>query len=86
MKHLFVVNPVAGKLSGAEKFKVIEKTLAEFPGLIKEIAKFEIYLTKAPMDAIEKIRTEAESERNCGYTLRRRWDAQRMRKRRGRAA
>ncbi len=63
MKHLFIVNPVAGKLSGAEKCKLIRDGLRDFPEALKKEAEFEIYLTKAPMDAAEKIKAEGASGR-----------------------
>lgn len=57
MKHLFIVNPIAGgKDSTAE---VTEKVKAAFKNRSDE---YEIYVTKAPMDAAEKIRSEAASE------------------------
>ena len=59
MKHLFIVNPTAGgKDSTAE---VREKVERAFQGRGEE---YEIYVTKAPMDAPEKIKAEAASGRH----------------------
>ena len=54
MKHLFIVNPVAGASDKTEEVR--RKAEAAFRGREDE---FEIYVTKAPMDAPEKIRREA---------------------------
>jgi YegS/Rv2252/BmrU family lipid kinase len=55
MKHLFIVNPVAG---GTDKTEFVAAKVAEcFSG--KE-GSFEIYTTRAPMDACDKILHEAE--------------------------
>ena len=54
MKHLFIVNPTAG---GKDKTAEVEaRVKASFPG---RSDTYEIYVTKAPMDAPEKIRREA---------------------------
>ena len=55
MKHLFIVNPVAGGRDKTEEVR--QKAEAAFRGREDE---FEIYVTKAPMDAAEKIRQAAE--------------------------
>ena len=56
MKHLFIVNPVAG---GRDKTGEVHALVAAaFSG---REAETEIYVTKAPMDAAEKIRREAAS-------------------------
>lgn len=56
MKHLFIVNPTAGgKDRTGEVRKKVEKA---FSGRADEV---EIYVTKAPMDAPEKIKREAAS-------------------------
>ena len=56
MKHLFVVNPIAGKKGDAEK------TEREIRGFVERLGEpFEIYITKAPLDAIQKVAREAES-------------------------
>jgi len=57
MKHLFIINPVAG---GAKN------PADETERIIKEFAKtledpYEIYITKEPMDACRKITEDAES-------------------------
>ena len=54
MKHLFIVNPIAGG-----KDKSMEVTLAVKKALRDSPDEFEIYVTKAPMDAADKIRAEA---------------------------
>jgi len=58
MKHLFIVNPVAG----GKKSRVEEtlRTIEEFVKSLKD--PHEIYVTKHRMDACEKIKAEAESE------------------------
>lgn len=54
--HLFIVNPVAGKkLSLEEKLALIEP-------YVKELSEpYEIYVTRGPMDACEKVRSAAMS-------------------------
>ena len=54
MKHLCVVNPVAGRAKPEEKIRMIHEAAGRRGGL-----DFEIYVTAAPMDAAEKIRAEA---------------------------
>lgn len=54
MKHLFIVNPVAGG-----KDRSAEITAQAEQALLESGVPFEVYVTKAPMDACEKIRTEA---------------------------
>lgn len=54
MKHLFIVNPVAGgKDRSAEITALAGQTLQSSGAL------FEVYVTKAPMDACDKIRADA---------------------------
>jgi len=54
MKHLFIVNPVAG---GTDRTGYVTEKAAEvFSGSSEA---WEIYVTKAPMDGCEKIRAEA---------------------------
>ena len=54
MRHLFVINPVAGKGNRtAEIRQKIESAMAP------RGEEYEIYVTRAPMDAAEKIRAEA---------------------------
>ena len=56
MKHLFVVNPVAG---GRDKTDFVRSlAVSAFCG---SADTYEIYVTKGPMDAPEKIRAEAAS-------------------------
>ncbi|MBQ7144124.1 MAG: BmrU protein [Oscillospiraceae bacterium] len=55
MKHLFIVNPVAG---GSDRTETIA---AEVQALFAARSdNYEIYTTKGPMDAAEKIRREAD--------------------------
>ena len=56
MKHLFIVNPAAGK-----KDRSAEIARQAYEVLGPTGAAYEIYLTKAPMDACDKIRAEAAS-------------------------
>lgn len=54
MKHLFIVNPVAG---GKDKSIAVKRMVrAAFE---KRNDEYEVYITKAPMDAADKIRDEA---------------------------
>jgi diacylglycerol kinase (ATP) len=57
MRHLFIVNPVAGgkKNHYEETIKYIHTVMAECS------EPYEVYITKAPMDACEEIRLEATS-------------------------
>ena len=55
MKHLFIVNPVAG--GGDRSDLVRSKVVSAFAQRPEE--EVEIYVTKAPLDATEKIRAEA---------------------------
>ena len=55
MKHLFIVNPTAGgKDSTGEVRARVQRAFQNREG------EFEVYVTKAPLDAIDKIRAEAE--------------------------
>ena len=56
MKHLFIVNPIAG---GSDKTEEVRR-MAEsaFRGRQEP---YEIYVTRAPMDAVDKIRREAST-------------------------
>ena len=56
MKHLFVVNPTAG---GRDHTEEVRAKAAEAFG--RGGGRFEIYVTKARMDAAEKIKLEAQS-------------------------
>ena len=56
MKHLFIVNPVAGGKDHTREVRAkVEKAFASRGG------EFEIYVTRAPMDATDKILAEAAS-------------------------
>ena len=57
MKHLFVINPSAGGIKG--RYEEIERTIEEFAKTLE--APYEIYVTKAPMDACKKIIEIAEA-------------------------
>ncbi|MCR5648284.1 MAG: diacylglycerol kinase family lipid kinase [Oscillospiraceae bacterium] len=56
MKHLFIINPAAGKKLDTEELgaRISEKASARGE-------PYEIYITKGPMDACEKVRSAAES-------------------------
>jgi len=54
MKHLFIVNPAAG---GKDSTDFVSAKVAQF--FSGKEGDFEIYSTKAPMDAVKKIRYEA---------------------------
>jgi len=56
MKHLFIINPVAG--GKKSKLEETESTIRAFAETLKDL--YEIYLTKAPMDACRKITEDAE--------------------------
>ena len=56
MKHLFSVNPVAGGRDRTDDVTAAAKAVLGPAGLA-----FEVYRTKAPMDAVEKIRAEAKT-------------------------
>ena len=51
MKHLFIVNPVAGGRDRTDDVTAAAQAVLGPAGL-----EFEVYRTKAPMDAVEKIR------------------------------
>ena len=55
MKHLFIVNPAAG---GKDSTDFVSARVAQF--FSGKEGDFEIYSTKAPMDAVRKIKYEAE--------------------------
>ena len=61
MKHIFIVNPAAGPKSAVDDLKARLESL----GLLDKV---EIYVTKAPHDATEYVRSRLESE--TGETLR----------------
>ena len=57
MKHLFIVNPVAGGKDHSEDIRArVAKAFSRRGG------KYEVYVTKAPMDAKEKIKSDAQTE------------------------
>ena len=56
MKHLFIVNPVAGG-----KDKTAEVRAKAERAFQTRAESYELYVTKAPMDAVDKIRREAAS-------------------------
>ena len=56
MKHLFIVNPVAGGRDRTDDVTAAAQAVLGPAGL-----EFEVYRTKAPMDAVEKIRAEAKT-------------------------
>lgn len=59
MKHLFVVNPVAGKQKPEEKLRLINEAIDRLPAEQRSRDEFEIYVTEAPMDACRHIRETA---------------------------
>jgi len=57
MKHLFILNPVAGGKKNRHS-----EIAAEIETLMAELGEpYEIYVTQGPMDAVEKVRSEAAS-------------------------
>lgn len=57
MKHLFIVNPVAGGRKSR-----YEDTIKRIEDAMRSVAEeYEIYVTKAPLDACSKIREAAKS-------------------------
>lgn len=56
MKHVFIVNPIAGGKDATESIRSAAK--AAFAG---RDDGFEVYVTKAPLDAIDKVRSLGES-------------------------
>ena len=57
MKHLFIVNPVAGRTKPEEKLRLIHEAVARTA--LGQAVEFEIYVTAAPMDAVSKIKAGA---------------------------
>jgi YegS/Rv2252/BmrU family lipid kinase len=55
MKHLFIVNPKAGSRN-----RTVEVEARVKEAFLYRDEPYEIYLTKGPLDAAEKVRTEAE--------------------------
>jgi len=60
MKHLFVINPIAGGTKN--RFEDTERAVKEFAETLKD--PYEIYITREPMDACRKISEEAEAVDN----------------------
>lgn len=60
MKHLFIINPVSGKLPREEKFAAVKRAVAELPPDWLRGAELELYETTCPMDAKRKVEEEAE--------------------------
>ena len=54
MKHIFIVNPHAGPESAAARIEALIKKA--------ELRDYEIYQTKAPLDATEYVRSRCEAE------------------------
>ena len=54
MKHLFIVNPIAG---GKDKRIAVSRAVSA--AFEKRDGEYEVYITKAPMDAVEKIKADA---------------------------
>ena len=57
MKHLFIINPLAGGVKG--RLEETEREIRAFAETLED--PFEIYVTKAPFDASHKVAEEAES-------------------------
>ena len=53
MKHLFIVNPIAG---GKDSTDEVRQKVSE---IFDESADVEVYVTRAPLDAVDKIKAEA---------------------------
>jgi YegS/Rv2252/BmrU family lipid kinase len=59
MKHLFIINPAAGRKDRSQE--ISEEIRTAFAGTADPSDTCEIYITKGPMDAADRIRTEAAS-------------------------
>ena len=57
MKHLFIINPGAGGIKGQLDEK--EREIRKFADCLRD--PFELYRTKAPLDALHKVTREAET-------------------------
>lgn len=56
MKHLFIVNPIAGGKDSTPVIRdMVEKAFRD------RADRYEVYVTKAPMDAVDKIKQDAAS-------------------------
>lgn len=58
MKHLFIINPIAG--GKKSKFEEVKREVEEFAQAID--APCEVYITEAPMDATRKIAQSSNAE------------------------
>ncbi len=56
MKHLFIVNPIAGNRDKSEDVRQLVENAFR-----SRAEEYEVYVTRAPMDAADKIRAEAAS-------------------------
>ena len=56
MKHLFIVNPIAGSRDATDEIR--DRVRSAF---LSRSDPYEVYVTSAPHDATEKIRQEAAS-------------------------
>ncbi|NLC72960.1 MAG: YegS/Rv2252/BmrU family lipid kinase [Ruminococcaceae bacterium] len=59
MLHLFVINPVAGKLKISEKLTLVNEGINKLPESIRKKDEFLVYVTKDTMDACKKVKQEA---------------------------
>ncbi|MBQ6239026.1 MAG: hypothetical protein IJK56_01535 [Firmicutes bacterium] len=57
MKHLFVINPASGKKDRSQEISAEIRSI--FPTCADAADSYEIYITKAPLDATAKIRAAA---------------------------
>ena len=60
MKHLFIVNPVAGRQKPEDKLRLIHEAIDRLPAEKRESEEFEVYVTAAPMDACAYIKEAAK--------------------------
>lgn len=63
MKHLFIVNPVAGKQKPEDKLRLINEAIDRLPAEKRGADEFEIYVTASPMDACGHIKESAKGEK-----------------------
>ena len=64
MKHLFIVNPVAGTQKPEDKLRLIHEAMNRLPTSMRARDEFEIYVTSAPMDAVTARSTSASTARS----------------------
>ncbi|MDR2572194.1 MAG: diacylglycerol kinase family lipid kinase [Oscillospiraceae bacterium] len=64
MKHLFIINPIAGGMKG--HYEKTEGIIKEFTETLED--HYEIYVTKGPMDACRKIIEEADKMEKADET------------------